>query len=192
VKQHIYGLGRLMVEACVIGCGKWQVIQRGNSHGNWFLPFVATNTELTLTGVGVWTETGALPYQAIAEAAVTDVLARGDRPMLMAGDFNLSESDDPRRLPNARMSRVARLLADAGLRSAWHSSSGEAFGRESRGTYFHYWRETEPFHIDYIFMDMQRLAAIQSITLGAYADWVGAGISDHTPLAADIDERALA
>lgn len=176
---------------CVIGFGEWKIAERGTPHGNWFLPFLASTSRQVLTGVGVWTETGQPPYQVTAEAAVANLLAESKRPMLVAGDFNLSEHSNPRRLVGARISRSAELLAGAGLSSVWHRTTGEAFGRESKGTYFHYWREAEPFHIDYIFLDPPRLAASQKFAIGRYADWVAPRISDHVPLTIQIDDDAL-
>lgn len=176
---------------CVIGFGEWKIAERGAPHGNWFLPFLASTSREVLTGVGVWTETGQAPYQVTAEAAVANLLAKSKRPMLVAGDFNLSEHSNPRRLIGARISRSAELLAGAGFRSVWHWTTGEAFGRESNGTYFHLWREAEPFHIDYIFLDPLRLAACWKFTIGGYADWVAPRISDHVPLTIQIDDDAL-
>ena len=176
---------------CVIGFGEWKIAARGAPHGNWFLPFSASTSRQVLTGVGVWTETGQTPYEVTAEDAVANLLAESKAPMLIAGDFNLSEHSDPRRLVGARISRSAELLAGAGFSSVWHGTMGEAFGRESKGTYFHYWREAEPFHIDYIFLDPLRLAKCRKVAIGEYADWVAPRISDHVPLTIQIDDDAL-
>lgn len=175
----------------ILGVGEWRVSSSGPLHGNWFAPFVAEASGRFLRGVGVWTETCATAYQVTAERAVGEMLRSAAPPMLVAGDLNLSESADPRRLVGCRVNGVAAALSGGGLSSAWHSRLGEAFGAESEKTYFHYRRKERGFHIDYIFLDAPRLAALKRIGMGSFDEWVARGLSDHVPLTAEIEDKAV-
>jgi hypothetical protein len=65
------------------------------------------------------------------------------------------------------------------------SDTGEAFGSELRGTYWHYRRSVMPYHIDYLFVPMTWLKDLVSFELGDYDAWCASGLSDHAPLSAE-------
>lgn len=90
------------------------------------------------------------------------------------------------------MSALASLMEASGLRSAWHSRTAERFGAEDTKTYFHRCRADRGFHIDFVFLDAERLKAVKHMSAGSFDDWVARGLSDHCPLVLDIDDAALA
>src|SRR5262249_46498421 len=81
-----------------------------------------------------------------------------------------------------------------GMVSAYHHVFGVAQGGERHPTL--YWRdrtETGPtYHIDYVFLPRGAAAHILSFSIGRFADWTAAGLSDHVPLVIDLDRRVAA
>lgn len=108
------------------------------------------------------------------------LLAAG--PTVVAGDFNHSARFD---LPAHRSwGAVNASFERSGLKSAYHSVTGEAFGAESASTFFSGYRVRRAHHIDYCFVPSDWL--VEQIWVGAYADWVRAKRgSDHAPLVVD-------
>ena len=50
------------------------------------------------------------------------------------------------------------FLKDHNLYSLYHERTGEEFGKESRATYYHQFKENKPFFIDYAFTNIQTFA----------------------------------
>lgn len=105
-----------------------------------------------------------------------------DAPTIITGDFNQSVIFDKRRGSARHFSGVVDRLGELGMRSAWHSFSGEAMGAETVPTL--YWRWSDQphsrFHIDYTFLS--DAFDIVSVTLGSFQDYPARKISDHVPL----------
>jgi hypothetical protein len=121
-----------------------------------------------------------------------DFCSSGD--LVVAGDFNNNPRWDKPDGPN-NMSVLAQELAKRQLVSLYHHGSGEAFGSELRGTYWHYRRANMPYHIDYLFVPITWLRDLVSFDLGDYDVWCARGLSDHAPLSAEFrdakTDRAL-
>jgi hypothetical protein len=103
--------------------------------------------------------------------------------VVVAGDFNADGNGRAERASGA-FSVLVGQLSDFGLVSAYHQTTGEAFGQETRPTYFHRRKETDPFHIDFAFVPSTLLPGI-AVEVGSYETWVAAGLSDHVPLIID-------
>ena len=95
----------------------------------------------------------------------------------VVGDFNNNVSWDKPRKPN-NFRDISDRLAVLGLKSAYHVSTGEAFGEESEMT--HYWRKSDKtrFHIDYCFLH-ESLGSV-SVQVPAFESW--RPFSDHVPV----------
>jgi exodeoxyribonuclease-3 len=114
-----------------------------------------------------------------------------DVPSIIAGDLNLA----PLLLEDARNGVLQHLfsqLDSLGYVSAYHHTSGEVYGSETRHTYFHHWKKNAPFHIDHCFLHRSLLPQLQTLELGTFEKWVDRsgdidGYSDHVPLIVDID-----
>lgn len=63
-------------------------------------------------------------------------------------------------IDSSKPSSALSAMDDLGMRSAWHHFRNEAFGRETVPTYFHRWKHTNGFHIDYAFAsDLLQIAS---------------------------------
>ena len=102
-----------------------------------------------------------------------------DEQTLIMGDFNSNQRWD--RKHGARShSAVVRMMAEAGLASAWHHTHGEPQGSESEPTFYLYRKPERPYHIDYAFAAPARIVACQIVHDPIFA------CSDHRPLVLDL------
>ncbi len=125
--------------------------------------------------VGVWTHP---PYNEVAWAVMNSCVDAADGlPVMAAGDFNSS----PGAVDQAPESKLflQGMRDELGLVSAYHHFTGEAFGEETRATYYHQWNEPNPFHIDYCFVPEAWLGRLTGVEVGSFGDWPQ---SDHRPL----------
>ena len=106
-------------------------------------------------------------------------------PAVVAGDFNNHVCWDRPGWPINHATAVCDL-ARLGLVSAYHTVRGLDAGNETEPTYFHHYRETSGYHIDYVFMPGEWVNSIFTLTVGHYRDWVGPRLSDHVPLALEV------
>ena len=100
------------------------------------------------------------------------------RPTVVLGDFNGNAS-----YRGGDWQELSDLMAVLGLVSAYHHHFGEAFGRESRPTYFHHGKGSG-FHVDYCFLPEAWATCIANVEVGLHRDWHE--ISDHVPLTVDL------
>ncbi len=168
----------------VLAANGWRVAAAGPpATDRWFLPVVATRRGVSVLLLAAWVKP-AYDYvsptrRALAELG--DFLAAG--PCLFVGDLNYNIYFDKPRARERFRDLVERLTA-CGLASAWHTVTGEAHGAESCGTLFFLRNEMRPFHIDYVFAP---LGWARTATVGSYADWVAARLSDHVPVIVELD-----
>jgi endonuclease/exonuclease/phosphatase family metal-dependent hydrolase len=102
------------------------------------------------------------------------------RPTVLLGDFNANAS-----FKGSNWGELMELLKPLGLVSAYHNRFNEAFGAETRCTYFHRGNPSAGFHIDYCFVPAMWASQIDNVSVGSYDDWQD--VSDHVPLIVDID-----
>lgn len=108
----------------------------------------------------------------------------------MAGDFNNAVLwDRPRRASNHSIA-VAKLQ-DLGLVSAYHANRAVEQGHEDQPTLYWTWSARRTYHIDYIWLPKEWLPAITRVDVGDYSTWVAGRISDHVPLAVDLDDAVI-
>lgn len=137
--------------------------------------------------VGIWTMPIKGNYVKATCNSLDEVLPAIERGRtIVAGDFNASAIFD--RGPRSRynFSTINDRLKNRGLESIWHSTTGEAYGAESKPTYLHQWKEQQPFHIDYVFASRELLEACIKIEIGNVSI-VRERISDHMPLTVEFE-----
>jgi exonuclease III len=111
-----------------------------------------------------------------------------ERPSIVAGDFN---NNVYWHRPGWRINHgnAVATLAKLGLASAYHAVCAEPQGEESQPTL--YWRDRKKdgptYHIDYIFLPAQWLGRVRELAVGTFEEWCGSGLSDHVPIAVDIN-----
>ena len=120
------------------------------------------------------------------------VARSGRRPLIVAGDFNHHlRWDRPGHASNH--AGLVDRLADLGLKSAFHAARGVEQGGETEPTL--YWKlrnkDGPSYHVDYIFIPSELSRASFRLDVGGYADWAGAGLSDHVPLVLNVEDQAL-
>ncbi len=149
----------------------------------------AATTSAGIGVLGIWTAPPSGPYAPMAMASVS---AYSDwlrtTPSIVAGDFNLGYNGSEAK----GFRQILDALDDLGYVSAYHHVTGEAWGGESRHTYFHQWKQDRPFHIDYCFLHRDLVPLIRHLETGGFDPWVakttgGYGASDHVPMILDLD-----
>jgi exodeoxyribonuclease III len=104
---------------------------------------------------------------------------RSSSRVVIAGDFNNGPQWDT---PGHRNNFVDinEALNRMGLFSSYHLSNSECFGKESSPTYFHQRNSDKPFHIDYIYSNLE---SVKSVNVGKFSLW--SKVSDHVPVQAE-------
>ena len=129
--------------------------------------------------VGVWTHPD---YNKVAREAMDACVALADgMPVVAAGDFNSSPGVKGQELDSPQF--LQRMHDELGLVSAYHHFHGEALGEETCDTYYHQFKELQPFHIDYCFLPEAWLDRLAGVEVGSFADWPS---SDHRPLTVEL------
>jgi len=145
----------------------------------------------TFNLLALWAHYGKAPVRAGSPGPVLLALARfGDflieRASIVAGDLNNHVRWDRPGKANNHAATVAAGTA-LGLVSAYHAFFALEQGAERHHTLC--WRDrphNEPkFHIDYVLVPRTAAGLLQRVAIGAYAKWIGTGLSDHAPVMVD-------
>ena len=102
-------------------------------------------------------------------------------PTVVAGDFNGNAiwNKDNKKVNYSINAR--RLEQDCGLKSAYHTFTGEAPGAEKQATLYFQWKQERPFHIDYCFVP--RTWEVTAVEVAGFDRFTS---SDHRPLAVSL------
>ena len=139
--------------------------------------------------LGVWAFNGrAQKFGVEMSGYFLDVLAhyeeqiRSSEKVIVAGDFNNGPQWDT---PGHRNNFVDidEALNRLGLSSSYHVSNSEQFGKETSPTYFHQRNTDKPFHIDYVYSNLE---SVKSVNVGEFSLW--SKVSDHVPVQAEFTE----
>lgn len=163
--------------------------------GRWSLGAVHASSGMGILGLWSTPEKSSAQNYAKEVALTVDAYEPflRERPSLVAGDFNMSPNGSADQSCDG-LRKVFDALGKLGYVSVYHHTTGEAYGDESKPTYFHRRRESEPFHIDFVFAHESLLPRVDGLEVGTYQQWVErqgseAGLSDHVPLIVDIAEE---
>lgn len=94
-------------------------------------------------------------------------------PTLMCGDFNCYTGQSGVSKATGTFEQCIEFLESNKLFSLYHERTGEEFGKESKATYYHQFKENKPFFIDFAFANIQ----IFAYELGKWDK----EMSDHCP-----------
>lgn len=149
----------------------------------------------TFNLLALWAHYGRSPLRRTTPGPTLRALRAYDRFLrerasILAGDLNNHiRWDKPGKASNH--ANAVAALERFGMVSAYHAFLGLAQGSERHPTL--YWRDRTPggptYHIDYAFIPKAAVGALRSVAVGAYADWVAPGHSDHAPLTLEFAER---
>lgn len=99
------------------------------------------------------------------------------------GDFNNSIVwDKPK--SSLTFQKAAEKFEAFGMFSAYHKSSGENFGDETKATLYHTKKQEKTYHIDYMFTRKNA-----SVEIGNYEHWIQ--YSDHMPLVINLSNESI-
>jgi exonuclease III len=153
------------------------------THGiQWVVPFEVRGPE-NFTLIAVW----ACEVKGSKHESYVGQLKRalesyskwfGNRPVVVAGDFNSNAIWDKER-PKWNHSTMVSALGGHGLSSAYHAATKEEQGREKTPTFHLHKNHEKPFHLDYIFVpdDWQK---DRQMTMSI--DYQLPPLSDHRPV----------
>jgi exonuclease III len=105
-------------------------------------------------------------------------------PSVIAGDFNSNAIWDKINQKFSHSMAVNRLEQDFKIVSAYHKHHNVRHGEEKEKTFYMYYHEDKPFHIDYCFVPNSW--NIETVTVGHFAEWCKDKKSDHCPLIVDL------
>ena len=77
------------------------------------------------------------------------------KKVIVIGDFNCYVNQRDNSKEYGDILRVNEKLSGLGLKSAYHQTTGEVFGKELVSTYYHTFRSDMPFFIDYAYTNME-------------------------------------
>jgi endonuclease/exonuclease/phosphatase family metal-dependent hydrolase len=139
---------------------------------------------IPLTVVGVWAQGPDYVYDVLLNLRAHAHLLRTGHGVVF-GDFN----------SGSRLGRAATLTRDhrhvlnvcngLGLVSAYHAFHHVDAGNEAHATYFHQFKRSKPWHIDFCFIPRAWNSRLIHVAVVDGRTW--ATRSDHRPLLVDVD-----
>lgn len=147
-----------------------------------FLP-VRVNGDFDL--LCVWTQN---PY--IEEFYIYQQLNKNQysKNLVIIGDFNSNRKFDSKYVTRKERGHMPTVyeLSGLGLESAYHHTTGEMQGFESKNTFYLYRHLEKGFHIDHCFLNPDHLVFYDVLD-----DERWLRFSDHVPLVLDVDFEKL-
>jgi endonuclease/exonuclease/phosphatase family metal-dependent hydrolase len=128
-------------------------------------------------------------WQVLQAIETYEPLLRSGR-CVVAGDFNNAVVwDTPGKASNHSI--VVQTLGDLGLISAYHVRFEADQGKEAHPTLFWMRHPDARYHIDYVWLPRAWQPGLRSVEIGEYATWVQSGLSDHVPIAVELDNEVI-
>ena len=110
--------------------------------------------------------------------------------MVIIGDINSNAVFDAknnlRRIEQRSHEAVLTKLAQLGLCSAYHHTTGEAQGGEATATFYLHRSENKPYHLDHCFIAEKRIKSFKVLNNNDNERRHWLNYSDHMPLVVDI------
>ena len=114
-----------------------------------------------------------MKYPQIAMAALQEYAPYiKEHPTVITGDMNCYKGQSGETKQHS-IQAILSFLEEMGLVSSYHDRTGEALGNETKATYYHQVKESQPFFIDYTFTNIP----IKSYELGVWDKM----LRDHVP-----------
>ena len=137
--------------------GQGIIPEWNNPEMNYGIPLIVSDYLI----LGIWPTKQQKPaeqksYPQIAQEIIREYVPHfKDYKTLVIGDFNcyLNQIDSTKQYGD--ILRVNEILESSGLHSIYHQQTGEALGQESTPTYYHRYRENDPFFLDYAYTNVE-------------------------------------
>jgi endonuclease/exonuclease/phosphatase family metal-dependent hydrolase len=100
------------------------------------------------------------------------------------GDFNSGTKLRGTRSASAGHQKIVQTCSDLGLVSAYHAFNDVEHAQERHATYYHQFKSTQPWHIDYCFVPTGWVKGLVNVQVLNGKSW--AHLSDHRPLIVDL------
>ena len=139
--------------------------------------FLSLRINDTFNLLGVWAGPPYIEEYCIYQAINID---RYDEKTIIIGDFNSNAIWDKQH-GMRNHSVVVDQLKNKGLVSAYHHTSGEKHGEESQNTFCLYKNPGKKYHIDYCFLNPERIADFKILNENVWLE-----LSDHYPIQIEV------
>jgi exodeoxyribonuclease-3 len=155
----------------------------------------AVTGPVSFTALGIWSQGPKYVDDVMRTLDAYAGLLRSG-PAVVMGDLNSGTNLNREQSPSKGHSRIVGALADLGLVSAYHAFHDVEHGRETRPTYRHQFKASQPWHIDFCFVPASWVSRLVGVDVIDGEAW--AARSDHLPLTVDLrlprrrpDQRAV-
>lgn len=144
-----------------------------NPEHRYFLPLMVENKLIIAAWPTTTKHNSPMKYPEIAMKAFQEYAPYIKQfPTIITGDMNCYKGQSGE-TKQYSIQAICDFLRNMNLISAYHDMKGETLGNESCATYYHQFKETQPFFIDYTFSSIP----LKSYHLG---EW-DKDLSDHVP-----------
>lgn len=133
--------------------------------------------------IGIWGQAPNYVDDVLRTLDAHSARLREGRTVVM-GDFNSGTKLRGRRSISAGHQKIVKTCSDLGLMSAYHAFNSVDHARERHATYYHQFKATQPWHIDYCFVPTSWLQGLMNVRVLNGKFW--AAHSDHRPLIVDL------
>ena len=130
-----------------------------NEQHKYMLPFIVDRRFVLIAAWPTKVEGGLQSYpQILLECLKEYQQYISQYPTLICGDYNCYIGQGDARKSTGTFEDCISLLQECGLYDLYHERTGESFGKESKATYYHLYKENMPFFLDYAFTNMKPFA----------------------------------
>lgn len=166
--------------------GQWSVQDRGGAPEVSDSAFPAEVTgPVSFNLLAVWAQRRPSYVRAILSSLDHYGEFLRSAPSIVVGDFNSHPRWDKDDQKANHSILAARLRAEFGLVSAFHTFAERSGNVVEPATLYYQWKQDRGFHIDYCFFPESWASRLISVEIGNYQEW--AKESDHRPLIVDFE-----
>jgi endonuclease/exonuclease/phosphatase family metal-dependent hydrolase len=140
------------------------------------------------TVLGIWAQGPGYADDVMLTLQAHADLLRTEH-VVVVGDLNSGSRLDRRRSLTRNHKRLLDLCGELELVSAYHAFHRIDPGDESHATYFHQFKRSQPWHIDFCFIPRRWSSRLIRVTILDGRRW--AKRSDHRPLLVELDTSRM-
>jgi endonuclease/exonuclease/phosphatase family metal-dependent hydrolase len=133
--------------------------------------------------IGIWGQPPHYVDDVLRTLHAHSATLRQGRAIVM-GDFNSGTHLRRRRTVSAGHQKIVKTCSELGLVSAYHAFHRVQHAQEKHATYYHQFKSTQPWHIDYCFVPTAWVNGLMNVQVLTGTSW--ARHSDHRPLIVDL------